>query len=403
MKKKNYLSRMLLWGAVSLGMAACSSEAALDVVQNVEPTANEVPRIAITVKTPTSDAGVVIDNPQTRVDGTTSTVPSEMDEAKLNRLDIYMFQKGSGDTDGDYTFYKKYSFFPRGTTLNGDNEATWASDGSETTCYISVETDMTGTFKFALVANEPISTSLTNKTLANFKETIATNIPKSYDAADKLVDDMKNFPMTAETEATAIEGASIEISATLVRNVARIDICNLVPNLTVNEITLSNVNSTSYLFEGTTPYTFSSSTTINLNPIQEYTSNWTDGLLGTTKEDGNTYRVFYLYEQTVNSSTNSPKITIKYSFTENETVKSGVVDVYFQDTESTNNANGFIDVQRNYRYRITLGDGSEIGEGGSNLSAKVRFNRVDWNATHIDDVEDKLLPGSGDGSNSTVQ
>lgn len=382
MKKKDFLSRSLLFGALSLALAACGNEEMLD-----GPGGNpggEHSRITIAVSTPASE-GVVVRGMQTR-----ATVADETDESTVNSLNVFLFKKDGGDTDANYKYYNTYSFEAAGLADGGN--------GSKT-CAIDIDKELMGaTVKIALSANDKSAMALEKgtTTLDAFKTALATAVANNDDKADVLVggEANKSFPMSCiVSEAQELTSLGVDVKATLVRNVARLDIFNHTPNLKITAVKMSNVNNKSCLFgaENALNVPTTDLNKIGLSPLKEFADKLDAGLIYQTPDQeteesarkSNTHRVSYLYEQAVTDDASSPVVTIEYTLDVAGHEQAGSVEVKFQ--KSTDQS--FVNVERNTLYRIKLGDGSNVGTG----SVKAKFEVADWNLN--EDINTDLDPG----------
>ena len=365
-----------------LGLAACGSEEMVEIADGASEGAG--PRINITVSTPSS-GGVVVRSAKTR-----ATVPAGVDESHVKSLNVYLFKKeGAGDTDADYLYFATYPFL--------DGALTDGGNGSKL-CSIDIPKELTGaTVKIALTANDggtlPLHKGVT--TLADFKGTEATAFATDNAKADVLMggENFKGFPMAAMIgEAVLPTPMGVDVQATLVRNVARLDIFNHTPNLKITAVRIGNVNNRSCLF-GTpgglnipTEYAYK----VTLNPLKEFSDKLRGGLAyvnppsGYSARDVNTHRLAYLYEQAVADDAGSPVVTIDYTLDIGGVEQPGTVDVKFLRSAD----NTFVDVTRNTLYRIRLGDGGTVGTG----AVKAVFEVADWNEGS--DIGSSLNPGT---------
>lgn len=387
MKKNDFLTKSLLLGALSLATVACSNGNLPDVSPEGIPGGGSS-RISIAVSTPASE-GVV-------VRGLTRAIQDETESA-INNLNVYLFKKGTGDSDTDYTYYKVYSFGadkPGGELEEGIN--------GEKTCSIGIEKELMGeTVKIALVANDEVeleSGILTQNTttLEDFKKALASATASNDDEADVLVGgaDSKSFPMSVLVgEAKKLGPTGVNLKAELVRNVARLDVFNYTPNLKITGVRMENVNDRSRILGTDMEDGVNIPTGIRkiaLSPLKEFSDKLRSGLAyqmpdETTEESArakNTYRVSYLYEQEVTEGSTSPEVTIEYTLSIGGKEKSGEVTVQFKKTGEA----AFVNVKRNRLYRIKLGDGTPVGTG----AVKVIFQVADW--MEGEDINTELEP-----------
>lgn len=405
MKKKELLCKRLLWGALSLALAACSNETILEA-PGEQPSLAES-QINISVKTPASE-GVIVRSAQTRAVG--DKIADEADEAAVNTLKVYLFTTGNetaDPTDADLKFHSVYSF----------NANDMLSDGNEKkTCSIQIPEELRdqAKAKLAFIANDTYQEALAvgATTLKDFKSALATASVTDGSKADELVggETAKSFPMTAMSEVVDLTSSGVDVEVELVRNVARLDIFNYTPNMIIKSVEIENVNDKSYLFGTADALNIPSEglSKISLLPLLELTTNLgTDGIAYNPKNPGfypeavedvcptNSYRTAYLYEQAVPTVAESPVITIRYELEiGTDIVKDQELSLIFQNTET----NKLVDVKRNWLYRIRLGDGTPAGINDMNV--KATFEVEDW--IEGDDINGGLKPGDGDGDDKEV-
>lgn len=415
MKKNEFLTKTLLFGAFALAATACSNEELADVNPNIN-SGDDAPKLSITVKAPAGDGVVVRSATRAEIQDAT--------EKAIKTVNVYIFKlTGSGTYETSYTYFSTMKFAATANTENNVTAYTDNGDGSYT-CAEAIPGDLMGaTVRVAIVANdEPTDPSLTvgSTKLSDFRSALATKVltmaDDTYFTADTLVGGTGEDPNMAAEGATGFPMAYIpeeskELSALgatyadikLVRNVARIDICNYATDLTITGVELTKANEKSYLFYKSSsvnmnvPGSLSQATTIK--PLKEYTT-----LLGTsgiaynnekdeeTAEDRetqikelNTHRAFYLYEQTVTTEASSPKVTINYSVKSESDAdaKTGSVDVYFKTTGETAT---YVNVERNHIYTIVLGDGGAVSQG----TVKAKFVVKDW--IEGETIDEELTP-----------
>ena len=396
MKKNDFLTKTLLFGAFALATAACSNEELTVVDPNIN-SGDDAPKLSITVKAPAGE-GVIVRN-ATRADIQDSY------ESALKSINVYLFQCATNSTqETDYTYSCTLTFK---ATADDNGAIAWQSDSDGKTCVTDIPAALMGKYvRMAIVANDaPTDPGLTVGTtnFNTFRSALATaslsTTSGSPSLADLLVGSSENmtadgatgFPMgavvgTAATQFTA-KGVSVE-GVTLVRNVARIDICNYATDLVITSVKLTNANNKSYLFSGSSAVNVPSDQNtggVTISPLAEYKARIGSGLAYTNKGESsdteitdptalktlNTHRAFYLYEQVVGSSANSPVVTIGYKVGDGS--KTGTIDVKFENT--TDGTTTYVaNVVRNHIYTIQLGDGGAISTG----EVTATFTVEDW-------------------------
>ncbi len=408
MKKNDFLTKTLLFGAFALATAACSNEELTVVDPNIN-SGDDAPKLSITVKAPAGE-GVIVRN-ATRADIQDSY------ESALKSINVYLFQCATSSTqETDYKYSCKLTF----KAAADDNGAiAWQENSNGETCVTDIPGELMGKYvRMAIVANDaPTEPTAGTTSFYDFRSALATaslsttsGSPSSADllvgsSSDMKADGATGFPMgaivgTAATQFTA-EGVSVE-GVTLVRNVARIDICNYATDLTITGVTLTNANNKSCLFGATTGVNVPSGQNtggVTISPLAEYLARIGDGGLAyTNKEESstteitetaalktlNTHRAFYLYEQAVGSSANSPVVTIGYKVGDSSSSKTGTIDVKFENTDGT-----YVDnVVRNHIYTIQLGDGGAVSTG----KVTATFTVADWKEGET--IDEELKPDS---------
>ena len=413
MKKNDFLTKTLLFGAFALATAACSNEELTVVDPNIN-SGDDAPKLSITVKAPAGE-GVIVRN-ATRAEETQDSY-----ESALKSINVYLFQCATNSTqETDYTYSCTLTFK---ATADDNGAIAWQSDSEGKTCVTAIPGELMGKYvRMAIVANDaPTVPSLTegSTTFYDFRSALATASLSTESGSPSLADllvgsssdmtasDATGFPMGAivGSEATQFtaKGVSVE-GVTLVRNVARIDICNYATDLVITSVKLTNANNKSYLFSGSSAVNVpSGQTAVTISPLAEYQARIGDsGLAYTNKEESssdteitdptalktlNTHRAFYLYEQAVGSSTNSPVVTIEYKVGDSSSSKTGSIDVKFENT--TDGTTTYVaNVVRNHIYTIQLGDGGAISTG----EVTATFTVQDW--TEGETIDEELTPDS---------
>ena len=171
----------------------------------------------------------------------------------------------------------------------------------------------------------------------------------------------------------------------------------------ITSVKLTNANNKSYLFGATTGVnvpTGQNTGGVTISPLAEYSTRITPGLAYTNKGESssdteitdpaalktlNTHRAFYLYEQAVGSSANSPVVTIEYKVGDGS--KTGTIDVKFENT--TDGTTTYVaNVVRNHIYTIQLGDGGAISTG----EVTATFTVEEWKEGET--IDEELTPDS---------
>lgn len=379
MRKKEFSVKSLLLGTLSLALCACGNDSLEPGAESDGPA-----RLNISVSVPASESIVV--KSLTRA----ATVPDEANEAEIKTLYVHLFKKGNGTAETDYTLFQTYTFTP-----NGGNGATGKLNngaGGVKTCSIDIDPALMGKdVRVVLNANDN-RPSLIGGTLANFRAALATAVIVNDVNADKLVGEgIKGFPMSAVCDQDVhLSAAGVSCSAVLVRSVARLDIRNNAPGLTIKGVSLSNVNSMSCLFgkaDRTQLNIPSGVAKIGLKPLSAYAGFLTqggiayDGPISIVNKDKQI--AFYLYEQSVTGDGDSPVLKIDYEIGDGfSRSKTGSVTVKFKKD------NKFVSVRRNTLYTVVLGDGSSVSAG----NVRVAFRVLDWFSG--EEIDTTINPGA---------
>ena len=400
MRKNKFLALLLLAGWVGM-TTSCSNESVLTADgDDMDVAAALGAKLVFSIATP-SAGNIVMRDTQTD------------DETAIKSVNVYLFAlsddaTASTATDSDYKLLST-------TAFTSDGEETFTDDGSGTVeCAIDINDEWSEkTIRALIVANDTRTDEFTvgTSTIANLTGALASATVSDGDHADVLVgnpDDSSatGFPMAAEasytdgTETTSyvtLGSETVELSASLVRTVARVDIRNSYDGLTVDYVYISDVANQSYLFAQSSQAAPSGASYISLYPMTTYCdsddnsiyTSWsftsssseeettTDGTDSSSTESDDTadeYEAhegeFYLYEQE-SSSTYCPTVYITFS----TSAGYGKVNVPFQSS------NSYVNVERNHRYIIVLG-GEEEETGTVTASL---FDASDWD-TEDDDV-----------------
>lgn len=354
-------------GLASATVVACSSdEHQVDV-----PVAPEDAQPVISLKIASPRAGNYV------VEGGARAAVHTADEWTVKTLNVYIFKKGDDDS---YTFYSKTPF-----TASSQEHVLTSSADATYTCSLKIDNELLqATVQILLLANEDGTVNCEQgvTTLADFKATLAQATVAADANADDLVSYTVNttdygFAMSAQavdaTDATelVLTTEGVDVTAGLVRNVARIDVENQTPNLTITGVKMYNTVDKSYLFAQAPIAAPASASTITLLPMESYMDLGSFTALPYQDAGDNEYEsMLYLYEQPAAVSDETcPYVSIDYTLTledrdGNEVQGSHTIKVYFKDGAT------YLPVKRNNLYKIVLGDGTEVN-GKTTLATKV--------------------------------
>lgn len=384
------------WGffLLCLLFTGCSKEIEIPVDSGIE---EELPGgIQIVINTPSPDE--VLTPASTKAPGGVTKYPDEAHEWSVKKLGVYIFKKtGTGSADADFTLLKSTEgivFIPQATAGTGGNlkDGQGIDNGHGSYSYTEkITSDMlNSTLKILIVANEEAliqSPADDNIALNQFKQKVAsakyvhTNSKADvisggmYDFSQNALNaDYKGIVMSAvaQTDQQADElvigagGVNYSMSALLVRNVARIDICINKPFMVLKKAVLLNAVSEGFVFPQATTAAPTTSTTYTVLPISKYTdlgngigtgikyiwpANDSESL-DVTKAKNTLKHVFYLYEQ-INDASSCATVQVTYDYPDkNGKLHEGVLDIPLKNTS------GYINTTRNYLYTIVLGDGT---------------------------------------------
>lgn len=347
---------------LALVFTACSSEG---IINTDEPEINsgEKAQLCISAVAPGS---------QNFVTSSRATVDDTEAESEVKNLNVYIFR-----TDNEHC-YSMYRF--------GENHTAYTegSNGSKN-CVIEIPDDLIGeTVNIAILGNRTTGLNLSANNYTQFLANAAlTAVTDNTSASSSLVKD--GFPMSCILENVVLKKEGVKVEATLVRTVARIDIFNNTPNLTVTGATLLNVNDKGMFFRGTGTVNIpTDATKIMMKPISAYETLLQGGIAFTPVEGGtadaireaNSNIAFYLNESEVTDLASSPIVKIDYKVGFNGADTEGSIEIPFKTAEGT-----YFNAVRNHLYTVQLGDGTAAGP--DDLRAVVVPQ--DWNAIEIDD------------------
>lgn len=325
------------------------------------------------------------------------------EEKSIENLYVYLFELSDDATDYSDDSFVYYNVYPFTVADDADADETEyiIDDGNgNMTGAIEITDEMLNkVVKVVVLANDQPATELTagSSTLGDFKQELATASVSDGDNVDVLVgnpeDAATGYPMSAtayvdnyadvgyNADTDAGEWAEltllgVDMSADLTRNVARLDVFNYIPNLSITNVYVTNTANQSFLFpqyddEGDVDY--SSPTGASFIQLNAYTGYTTDGTFKTfsyitpdedtedaARELNTLEHVLYLYEQEVTDESTSPIVVIEYSIDLTTTTQWGYVKVPFFTTSDDGTDGEYVDVIRNHCYSIKIGDGEKV-------------------------------------------
>ena len=447
-KKIVILINLLMTVMMATMLWACGSETSLvgeesstDATVSVsESNSNSYIRVTIN----SSSASSITVTRATRETQTT-------EEKSIENLYIYLFELSDDATDysdDSFVYYNVYPFTPTDDSDADETEYIIDDGSGNMTGAIEITSEMLDkVVKVVVLANDQPKTELTagSSTLEDFKQELATASVSDGDNVDALVGNPENeeatgYPMSAtayvdnysnvsyNVDSDAGEWAEltllgVDMTADLTRNVARLDVFNYIPNLSITNVYVTNAANQSFLFpqydeDGDLDYSSPDDASfIQLNAYTGYTTDGTFDTFSYTTPDEDTEdaarelntleHVLYLYEQEVTDESTSPIVFIEYSVDLTTTTKPGYVKVPFFTTPDDGTDGEYVDVIRNHCYTIQIGDGENVT---GDVEAKLVVS--DWEEgevieTTLDATVDEMSTTSDDtdstGSSDTTE
>lgn len=405
-QKADLLNNILMTVMAATMLLACGSETSLvgeesstDATTSVSES-NSNSYIWVTVNSSSASSITV-----TRASSETQTD----EETSIKNLYVYLFELSDDATDygdGSFVYYNVYPFTATDDSDDddSDDDATESitDDGSgNMTGTIEITSEMLNKIvKVVVLANDKPRTELTGtSTLEEFKQELATAWVEDGDSVDVLVGNPENgdyatgYPMSATAyvdnysnvsytvDSDAGEWAEltllgVDMTADLTRNVARLDVFNYIPNLSITNVYVTNAVDQSFLFpqyDENGNVDCSSPDDASFIQLNAYTGYYTDGTFESVsyttpdedtddaaREANTLEHVLYLYEQEVTDESTSPIVVIEYSVDLTTTTKPGYVKVPFFTTPDDGTDGEYVDVIRNHCYTIQIGDGENV-------------------------------------------
>lgn len=271
--------------------------------------------------------------------------------------------------------------------------------------------------RFVVVANDDLTGVSTGMSYTDFKNVeLSTVIAANADLSTVYAE--RYLPMTGiahlgSADGTTIipmdgtENATVNVSVTLTRCLARIDVENNVPNLEIESMKLINVNPKGYLMpHGTTgsvavpsPMTkvgsITPATTIaSITDAEVVAANhWASAghFKPATPQNSDPFvaatlkQAFYVYEDAIHAS-DSETLSMLVQGKLNDQIP-----VYYTiPFVNASNTSSSLEIQRNHLYKLTIGDGTPVTVN-TQMSSTLQF--ADWTSTAAENV-----PGVFDAS-----
>lgn len=389
----DFLKRALPALALAASVTACSSE--LDNAGTETANQEAVAQgIRLRIQTPTPD------KTQMAARAARETVAAEATESKVYSLSLYIFGLNTQETDAasaddeNFVLLRKHEDIT--FTGAGEPGKTGTDTGSGSLSYTEpISSDLLGKqVKVLLVANDKAAGAQEQSTtLKEFKMMKASGILSEGGSSDLISGNIcaadaptpTGIPMTATASDQADQSSAqlvtltplgIDMQATLERIVARVDVVQNTPNMTIHAIRMINVPARGYLFAQSRAEAPADASPVSIRSNSCYDS---DADFGYDNSGNNTRKqMFYLYEQN-NSAQSCTTLRIWYTLDMGYKQAEGSFDVPFKKSTSE-----YVPTSRNTLYTVILGDGKEASD--VNNIAVVKVN--DWDAVDIDNPFD---------------
>lgn len=263
MKEKLLLMKSFLIGGAALLATSCTNE---EIIGGNPDSESGNPGLTISIQTPAAD-GVVFTKAATE-----TTTEDEAAEWAVKTLNVYLFVKGQ---DNSYTLYSHTPL----NLLETDKDGVTDNSNGTYSYNEPITADMIGkTMKVVLVANdapEGVSANtdgMSGTGLDVFKTKLANASVSEGSSADVLVGNgTLGFPMSyvGESDITMTPMGE-SVSAKLTRTVARLDIFNYTPNLTITGVSLLKAVNKSYLLPQAVFADPADASYVTINATQEW-------------------------------------------------------------------------------------------------------------------------------------
>lgn len=245
-----------------------------------------------------------------------------------------------------------------------------------------------GVYRFAFVANDEITGATVNSTsLADFEKMLMTKVLSDNGTSKDLLTGetteatipMTGMAMQGSSTQIAVTGTTSPVKVVLTRVVARIDVANHIPNLTITGLSLKNTYDKTSVFptkdnDGNKTYQApTGATKVTMASGYEALPNPFKGVAG---DEGKLLKkAFYLYEgpQPTEEAQKDNATTIEVK----GTLENGRQVVYTIPFVRSSVNYSPLTVKRNYLYRLILGDNTPL-----EADSKVVFTIEDtpWNS-----------------------
>ncbi|SEF74774.1 hypothetical protein SAMN05216354_1491 [Xylanibacter ruminicola] len=402
----------------AITFSACSSESAIENEVNVvDPATTTVstPKLVFQFNFPASD---------NRMAFTRAAVTQDDDEARVKSLWMYEFEARGGALISATNIYDDLT--PVGGTYNYTYDQTAGYSDNRARRFIFIANDdaeRTGVTNISdLIGNangdddEEVEMQLAST------GTIAT---PADDAVWQTIDGDDVLPMTGEAirngnNIIAIDSTTAAtVTVDLSRVVARIDVKNMTPDLTITGLKLVQANPSSYIYphlDANGSIAVVSQTKVdNIAPFTAVPNDFTNEYNATgpstdpnydSDETGFLRKAFYVYEDSTTTAAN--RLTLQVSgfvgnvnvfynipFSKAIALKSGtsttwqqVYDADNSDTEAAAKITEPVSVKRNTVYTVQIGDGTAIG---IHTAVRATIAVADWDTQEVNETFDPDL------------
>ena len=356
-----FIGMITAWTAVS-----CSSEPA---ACGCGDDGSTIP-VSFTMNTPAGEAVPY---------GTTRATHDEA-EWTIHRLTLYVY---SVDDAGRGTFLRRYA-----TDASGDQAISIVSNGAGTYNFTlkAPVSDLKARQRFVFVANDAFDEPSPGESQDELENKLAGIVLEEGHSADKL--DAKGTGIAMSGTATAdgqnevitiVPGVKCEVKLT--RIVARVDVQNNTPNMTLESAVLVGAATRGYLFaQAPLSAPVADRIVLGSNATVDLTEEHPALKPGEVFAPKTFRKTFYAYERP-NTAGDYAAVRITYRVNDSK----GTVEVPFIRTEA-GGAQTPVDIERNHLYTVVLGNGKPVTTNEVQFTFKVE----DWNTV---EMPEEIGPG----------
>lgn len=284
--------------------------------------------------------------------------------------------------DDQGTFLRSYS-----TDADGDRAISIVPNGAGTYTFTlkAPVSDLKARQRFVFVANDSFPGPEVGESQDELQNKLATTVLEANDAADKLAGAYTGIAMSGIAESqsqdiiTIVPGVKCEVH--LKRIVARIDVRNNTPNMTLESAVLVKAAKQGYIFPQTaiaapTEERLTLGSNAKVDITAQHPVLGPDDVFAPKTFD----KVFYTYERP-NTTEDYAAVRIAYRVNDSK----GTIEVPFIRTELGGQQTP-VDITRNNLYTIVLGNGEPVETNPLTFSIKVE----EWNVV---EMPEEIGPG----------